>query len=113
VSAALRPREAVAGALRDLLGAEQLRAAGRPPDTGDPLWADLDAATLVPAGEPVPVPVPVSPEEGPVTGWGGVLDALGAAGRDAFAVPVHAPDLAAGRIHATRVLLTLGGRRAG
>jgi bacteriocin biosynthesis cyclodehydratase domain-containing protein len=109
VSAALRPREAVAGALRDLLGAEQLRAAGGPPDTGDPLWADLDAATLVPAGEPVPVPL----EEGPVTGWGGVLDALGAAGRDAFAVPVHAPDLAAGRIHATRVLLTLGGRRAG
>ncbi|MER8016646.1 TOMM precursor leader peptide-binding protein [Streptomyces griseoluteus] len=98
----LRPREAVLEALRDLLGAEQMRRAGAEPDLGDPLWADLEAAALVPEGEPVPLRA-----EG--TDWAGVLDALAAAGRDAFAVPVAAPDLAAGEIHAVRVLLTRGG----
>ncbi|MYS16313.1 hypothetical protein GTW73_20520, partial [Streptomyces sp. SID4982] len=42
------------------------------------------------------------------TDWGAVLDALAAAGRDAFAVPVTAPDLAAGDVHAVRVLLAGG-----
>ncbi|MFJ4603915.1 TOMM precursor leader peptide-binding protein [Streptomyces griseoluteus] len=98
----LRPREAVLEALRDLLGAEQMRRAGAEPDLGDPLWADLEAAALVPEGEPVPLRA-----EG--TGWAGVLDALAAAGRDAFAVLVDAPDLAAGEVHAVRVLLTRGG----
>ncbi|MFB7778560.1 TOMM precursor leader peptide-binding protein [Streptomyces bauhiniae] len=101
----LRPREAVLEALRDLLGAEQMRRAGAEPDLGDPLWADLEAAALVPEGEPVPLRA-----EG--TDWAGVLDALAAAGRDAFAVPVAAPDLAAGEIHAVRVLLTGGGSGA-
>ncbi|MFD4541953.1 TOMM precursor leader peptide-binding protein [Streptomyces bauhiniae] len=101
----LRPREAVLEALRDLLGAEQMRRAGAEPDLGDPLWADLEAAALVPGGEPVPLRA-----EG--TDWAGVLDALAAAGRDAFAVPVAAPDLAAGEIHAVRVLLTGGGSGA-
>ncbi|MFC9157898.1 TOMM precursor leader peptide-binding protein [Streptomyces bauhiniae] len=101
----LRPREAVLEALRDLLGAEQMRRAGAEPDLGDPLWADLEAAALVPEGEPVPLRA-----EG--TDWAGVLDALVAAGRDAFAVPVAAPDLAAGEIHAVRVLLTGGGSGA-
>ncbi|MGA5647657.1 TOMM precursor leader peptide-binding protein [Streptomyces seoulensis] len=98
----LRPREAVLEALRDLLGAEQLQRAGAEPDLGDPLWADLEAAALVPEGEPVPL-------RADGTDWAGVLDALAAAGRDAFAVPVAAPDLAAGEIHAVRVLLTRGG----
>ncbi|MGW5046664.1 TOMM precursor leader peptide-binding protein [Streptomyces griseoluteus] len=98
----LRPREAVLEALRDLLGAEQMRRAGAEPDLGDPLWADLEAAALVPEGEPVPVRA----EE---TTWAGVLDTLAATGRDAFAVPVAASDLAAGEIHAVRVLLTRGG----
>ncbi|MFJ6903207.1 TOMM precursor leader peptide-binding protein [Streptomyces griseoluteus] len=101
----LRPREAVLEALRDLLGAEQMRRAGAEPDLGDPLWADLEAAALVPEGGPVPL-------RADGTGWAGVLDALAAAGRDAFAVPVAAPDLAAGEIHATRVLLTRGGSGA-
>lgn len=101
----LRPRETVLEALRDLLGAEQMRRAGAEPDLGDPLWADLEAAALVPEGEPVPLRA-----EG--TDWAGVLDALVAAGRDAFAVPVAAPDLAAGEIHAVRVLLTGGGSGA-
>lgn len=101
----LRPREAVLEALRDLLGAEQMRRAGAEPDLGDPLWGDLEAAALVPEGEPVPLRA-----EG--TDWAGVLDALAAAGRDVFAVPVAAPDLAAGEIHAVRVLLTGGGSGA-
>ncbi|MFG2603325.1 TOMM precursor leader peptide-binding protein [Streptomyces sp. NPDC048514] len=127
----LHPREAVREALRDLLGAEQLRRAGATPDTGDPMWADLEAATLVASGTvPLPeapthaasgaVPLPeaatrpasdtapltVVPSPEAATGWAAVLDALAAAGRDAFAVPVAAPDLAAGGIHVVRVLLT-------
>ncbi|MFE3634287.1 TOMM precursor leader peptide-binding protein [Streptomyces sp. NPDC059168] len=94
----LRPREAVLEALRDLLGTEQLRLAGAEPDTGDPLWADLEATTLV-ASDVVPLPEAA-------TGWAAVLDRLAAAGRDAFAVPVAATDLAVGRIHTARVLLT-------
>ncbi|MCZ4602349.1 TOMM precursor leader peptide-binding protein [Streptomyces sp. Lzd4kr] len=100
----LRPREAVLEALRDLLGAEQLRRTGAQPDTGDPLWADLEASALIPSGT---VPLPRV-----ATSWADVLDALADAGRDAFAVPVAAPDLAAGEIHAVRVLLTGGTRRA-
>ncbi|MGW1255221.1 TOMM precursor leader peptide-binding protein [Streptomyces sp. NPDC002513] len=100
----LRHREAVREALRDLLGTEQMRRAAGEPDTGDPLWADLDAATLV-AEDPVPAPESA-------TTWAAVLDSLAAAGRDAFAVPVTAPDLAAGEVHAVRVLLTDGEHRA-
>ncbi|MFJ7903956.1 TOMM precursor leader peptide-binding protein [Streptomyces sp. NPDC096198] len=100
----LRRRDAVLEALRDLLGAEQLRRAGAGTDTGDPLWADLDAATLVAEGS-------APGTEAPGT-WAAVLEGLGAAGRDALVVPVAAPDLAAGRIHAVRVLLTRGERRA-
>ncbi|MFD8420819.1 TOMM precursor leader peptide-binding protein [Streptomyces sp. NPDC059668] len=96
----LRHRDAVRAALRDLLGAEQLRDAADEPDTGDPLWADLDASTLV-ADTVVPLP-----DTG--TTWAAVLDGLAAAGRDAFAVPIPAPDLAAGHLHAVRVLLTRG-----
>jgi bacteriocin biosynthesis cyclodehydratase domain-containing protein len=101
----LRLREAVLEALRDLLGAEQLRRAAGEPDTGDPMWADLDAGTLV-AGDPAPA-------QDTATTWSAVLDSLAAEGRDAFVLPVTAPDLAAGRIHAVRVLLTCGERRAG
>ncbi|MER6440747.1 TOMM precursor leader peptide-binding protein [Streptomyces sp. NPDC001185] len=100
----LRHRDAVLEALRDLLGTEQLRAAADGIDTGDPLWADLDASTLV-AGPAAPLP-----DTG--TTWAAVLDGLAAAGRDAFAVPVPAPDLAAGHLHAVRVLLTRGEHRA-
>ncbi|MFJ4920014.1 TOMM precursor leader peptide-binding protein [Streptomyces sp. NPDC088725] len=96
----LRHRDAALEALRDLIGAEQLRRGTEDPDTGDPLWADLDAATLVGEGA---VPLP---DTG--TTWAAVLDGLAAAGRDALAVPLPAPDLAAGRIHTVRVLLTRG-----
>ncbi|MEU1532017.1 TOMM precursor leader peptide-binding protein [Streptomyces fagopyri] len=96
----LRHRDAVLEALRDLLGAEQLRRAADGPDTGDPMWADLDAGTLGAEGT---VPLPDSG-----TTWAAVLDGLAAAGRDALAVPVPAPDLAAGHIHTARVLLTRG-----
>ncbi|OIK25023.1 TOMM precursor leader peptide-binding protein [Streptomyces malaysiense] len=100
----LRYREAVLEALRDLLGAEQLRRAGGEPDAGDPLWADLDASTLVPDG--------VVPAPAVETSWSAVLDGLAAAGRDAFAVRVTAPDLAAGALFASCVVLTRGTRRA-
>lgn len=100
----LRHRDAVRDALRDLLGAEQLRRAADGPDLGDPVWADLDATTLVAEGV---VPLP---ETG--TTWAAVLDGLAAAGRDALAVPLPAPDLAAGHLHAARVLLTRGAHRA-
>ncbi|MER5410460.1 TOMM precursor leader peptide-binding protein [Streptomyces sp. NPDC002769] len=96
----LRHRDAVLEALRDLLGAEQLRRAADGPDTGDPMWADLDAATLVAEGA-----VPLADTD---TTWAAVLDGLAAAGRDALAVPLPAPDLAAGHLHAARVLLTRG-----
>ncbi|MFR0355086.1 TOMM precursor leader peptide-binding protein [Streptomyces sediminimaris] len=96
---ALRPREAAVEALRDLLGAEQLRRAGGEVDTGDPLWADLDATTLVADGL---LPLPDT-----ATTWATVLDRLATADRDAFALPVAAPDLATGRIHVAKVLLTL------
>ncbi|MER5600152.1 TOMM precursor leader peptide-binding protein [Streptomyces sp. NPDC002265] len=98
VAGGLRQRDAVLEALRDLLGAEQLRRAAGPADTGDPLWADLDAAALVAEG--------TAPAAADGTTWAAVLDALAAAGRDALAVPVSAPDLAAGQVHAVRVLLT-------
>ncbi|MGY9069432.1 TOMM precursor leader peptide-binding protein [Streptomyces sp. CAS3] len=104
IGSGLRHREAVLEALRDLLGAEQLRRAGGESDAGDPLWADLDAATLVPDGV---VPAPAAR-----TTWPAVLDGLAAAGRDAFAVPVTAPDLAEGTVFASRVVLTRGTRRA-
>ncbi|MEU9976258.1 TOMM precursor leader peptide-binding protein [Streptomyces sp. NPDC051014] len=94
----LRHHAAVLEALRDLLGAEQLRRAAGPADTGDPLWADLDAAALVAEG--------TAPVVRDSTSWSAVLDALAAAGRDALVVPVTAPDLAAGHVHAVRVLLT-------
>jgi bacteriocin biosynthesis cyclodehydratase domain-containing protein len=100
----LRLRDAVLEALCDLLGAEQLRRAADGPDTGDPLWADLDAAALVTEGV---VPLPDT-----ATTWAAVLDSLAAAGRDAFAAAVPAPDLAAGDIHAVRVVLTGGAHRA-
>ncbi|MYR85889.1 hypothetical protein GTY41_13305 [Streptomyces sp. SID685] len=104
IGSGLGHREAVLEALRDLLGAEQMRRAGGESDAGDPLWADLDAATLVPDG--------VVPAPAVETTWPAVLDGLAAAGRDAFAVRVTAPDLAEGAVFASRVVLTRGTRRA-
>ncbi|CAG6396102.1 TOMM precursor leader peptide-binding protein [Streptomyces cocklensis] len=95
VAAGLRRRDAVLAAVRDLLGAVQT---GATPDLGDPLLADLDPAALVPNGEP---PAPAA-----ATDWPAVATALRAAGRDVLAVPAHTPDLAAGRLHAARILLT-------
>ncbi|MFJ7962450.1 TOMM precursor leader peptide-binding protein [Streptomyces sp. NPDC096324] len=100
VACGLRRRGAAREALRDLIGREQLRRVAGPSDPGDPLWADLDAATLV-AVTPAPAP-------DTVTTWAAVLDSLAAAGRDVLVVPVTAPDLAAGHVHAVRVLLTEG-----
>ncbi|WP_333767585.1 TOMM precursor leader peptide-binding protein [Streptomyces sp. IBSBF 2435] len=94
VAAGLRRRDAVLTAVRDLLGAVQT---GGEPDLGDALLADLDPSALVPAGE-----APAAAD----TDWPAVAAALRAAGRDALTAPAHTPDLAAGRIHTARVLLT-------
>jgi bacteriocin biosynthesis cyclodehydratase domain-containing protein len=103
LGSALRRRDAVLEAVRDLLGAVQVGAveAGADPlDTGDPLLKDLDPGTLA----------VTSPSDGcdlaAGTGWGALAEQLRAAGRDVLAAPAPAPDLAAGRLHATRVLLT-------
>jgi bacteriocin biosynthesis cyclodehydratase domain-containing protein len=99
------PHTAMREALCELLGAEQLRrAVDVEPDTGDPLWPDLDAAVLVAEAATAGPPA--------ATTWAAALDVLAAAGRDVYVVPVDAPDLAAGRLHAVRVLLTVGERRA-
>lgn len=103
VSCGLRRREAAIEALRDLLGREQLHRAAGISDSGDPLWADLDAATLV-AADPSPAPDTRAT-------WAAVLDSLAASNRDVLVVPVTAPDLAAGHVHTVRVLLTKGRHR--
>ncbi|MFG1810392.1 TOMM precursor leader peptide-binding protein [Streptomyces sp. NPDC049040] len=95
VAAGLRRRDAMLTAVRDLLGAVQT---GGTPDLGDPLLADLDPAALTPGGEPSAAARD--------TDWPAVAAALRAAGRDALTAPSHTPDLAAGRLHTTRVLLT-------
>ncbi|SEO64689.1 TOMM precursor leader peptide-binding protein [Actinacidiphila rubida] len=105
VGSALRWREAALEALRDLLGAVQLAAepqAPEVPDTGDPLLAELAPASLGVTGSAAP-----AVDAG--TTWAGVAESLRASGRDLLAAPVHAPDLGAGLLHATRVLLTRGG----
>ncbi|MFJ6568522.1 TOMM precursor leader peptide-binding protein [Streptomyces sp. NPDC091292] len=99
-----RLRAAVA-AVRDLVGQVQLAGEDTavPYDTGDPLLRDLDAETIdVTDATDAPG---VSGDEAE-TGWADVLDRLGAAGRDALAVPTGSADLAAAGIRTVRVLLT-------
>jgi bacteriocin biosynthesis cyclodehydratase domain-containing protein len=91
-----RWRDAALDAVRDLLGAVQV---GGSPDTGDPLLADLDAAA-------VPVTDEARPAPAAPTDWPMIAARLRATGHDLLTVPTPAPDLAAGRIHAIRVLLT-------
>jgi bacteriocin biosynthesis cyclodehydratase domain-containing protein len=98
-------RDAALEAVRDLLGAVQLAAepkAPQPLDTGDPLLRDLAPQTIAATGPAT------APDPGEHTDWAGVAARLRAAGRDVLAAPVPAPDLAAGRVFATRVLLTTG-----
>jgi hypothetical protein len=121
VAAGLRRRDALLEAVRDVLGAAQLareerpssaeagadpaRAAAAPhgdPDTGDPLLPDLDPAALTAEGA-------AAPDLDAGTDWAGLAAALRAAGQDLFAVPAASPDLAAGTLHATRVLLGTAG----
>ncbi|UWE13895.1 TOMM precursor leader peptide-binding protein [Actinacidiphila bryophytorum] len=95
LAAGLSRRDAVLTAVRDLLGAVQT---GGTPDLGDPLLADLAPSALVPTAAPA---APAAP-----TDWPTVAAALRAAGRDALTAPTPTPDLAAGRLHTTRILLT-------
>ncbi|UQX04385.1 TOMM precursor leader peptide-binding protein [Streptomyces sp. RerS4] len=97
-------RTAAVAALRELLGAAQYEADGAgpggPADTGDPLLRDLDARALSATGAAAPVTA------GPGVSWARVLERLGDAGLDAYAVVTGAPELAEVGIHTVRVLLT-------
>ncbi|MFC4031060.1 TOMM precursor leader peptide-binding protein [Streptomyces polygonati] len=110
-SAGQRWRDAALEAVRDLLGACQLSREPRPPaplDTGDPLLPDFDPDTLAPTSPPGSAPAS-APDLTAGTDWPTLAAQLRAAGRDLLAAPVPAPDLAAGRLYVTRVLLTSGG----
>ncbi|MGW4815161.1 TOMM precursor leader peptide-binding protein [Kitasatospora cineracea] len=128
-------RDAVAEALRDLLGAAQLdqepetgdgRAAA---DPGDPLIGELDPAVLAPAGTAETAGAETAGAGAAEAGaaeaetagagaadlgwaagldWAGVLERLRAAGRDVLLAPCGPADLRAGRIEVVKVLLTDG-----
>ncbi len=102
---ALRWNEAALEAVRDLLGAVQYGAetGAAPLDTGDPLMRDLDPATLSASAPSADVDLARG------TDWPALGARLRAAGQDVLAAPAPAADLAAGRVHAARVLLTTGG----
>jgi hypothetical protein len=76
-------------------------------DTGDSLLGDLDARTVLAAGE---APADLT---GRVTAWSTVLERLAAAGRDALLVPTTPADLSAAGLSTARVLLTTGADRVG
>lgn len=97
VAAGLLRRNAALEAVRDLLGAVQV---GGAPDAGDPLLADLDPGAVAVTGEAH------AADPAAATDWPAVAARLRATGRDVLTVPTHAPDLAAGRVHTARVLLT-------
>ncbi|MCD9194529.1 TOMM precursor leader peptide-binding protein [Streptomyces albireticuli] len=104
-------RRAAAGALRDLLGQEQLgrELAGRgepPVDLGDPLLGDLDPAALAVTGTS-------DARVGEATSYPAILERLRAAGREALVVPTDSADLLAGGISTVRVLLTREDARPG
>ncbi|MFF7196952.1 TOMM precursor leader peptide-binding protein [Streptomyces sp. NPDC008079] len=102
VAAGVRWRDAALDAVRDLLGAVQV---GGAPDAGDPLLADLAPGTVAVTAE-------TRAGLAAATDWPTVADRLRATGRDLLTAPTHAPDLAAGRVHTTRVLLTTAPDRA-
>ncbi|MFL6128789.1 MAG: TOMM precursor leader peptide-binding protein [Mycobacteriales bacterium] len=94
-------RRAAVAALRDLLGQVQLAAEDAAVDTGDPVLADLDPATLVSTGgrrARLHSRLSVA----------GLLDRVRDSGWDALAVPAAATDLQAGGLHVARVLVDLG-----
>ncbi|ARZ71468.1 hypothetical protein SMD11_5892 [Streptomyces albireticuli] len=102
-------RRAAAGALRDLLGQEQLgrelAERGEPPvDLGDPLLGDLEPAALAVTGTS-------GARLDEATSYPAILDRLRAAGREALVVPTDSADLLAGGISTVRVLLTREGAR--
>ncbi|MEY9962500.1 bacteriocin biosynthesis cyclodehydratase domain-containing protein [Streptacidiphilus sp. MAP12-16] len=101
---ALRWQQGAVEAIRDLLGRLQL---GREPgaaagvDTGDPLFRELDAGSIVPSGE-------TKADLHSVQTWDAAVDRLRRAGQDVLLAPVTAADLRVGRIHVARVLLGTG-----
>ena len=101
LGAHLKWQQAALIALRDLVGQVQLRrdpAADADFDPGDPFITAFDPYALGVGYE-------TKPDLGQETGWPDALDALRAAGRDAFAVPTSCADLAGGGIATVRVLL--------
>ncbi|MEU0524360.1 TOMM precursor leader peptide-binding protein [Streptomyces niveus] len=103
VAAGLSRTAAACSALRDLIGQVQLDAEDPEStvDTGDPLMAELAAATVLLTAEPVAA-------DATATTFDAVLDRLREAGRDVLYVPTTPADLPAGGISTARVLLTTG-----
>lgn len=92
---------AAVDAVRDLLGAAQLRRqlpAGQPVDDGDPLLTDFDAGTLVVTGV-------VAARTDVRHSWAELAAAVRESGYDALIVPTTPADLRIGGIVTARVLL--------
>ncbi|WP_042370860.1 TOMM precursor leader peptide-binding protein [Streptacidiphilus neutrinimicus] len=103
VSASPDRHQAAVRALRDLVGALQLRrAAAAGLDAGDPLMADLDPAALAVVADATTAPQPAKGTGAPFTE---TLARIRKSGQDVLVAPVAAPDLAAGGVHVARVLL--------
>jgi ribosomal protein S12 methylthiotransferase accessory factor YcaO len=106
VGASLSQRRSVVEALRDLIGAVQLRqqfGSGTPDDFGDPLLAGLAVRAI---GRGTATGHGLAGPTAPQWTVDEVLDKLRSTGRDAFAVNTSTPDLAAGDVVTVRVLLT-------
>ncbi|MFD9869576.1 TOMM precursor leader peptide-binding protein [Streptomyces niveus] len=103
VAAGLSRTAAACSALRDLIGQVQLDAEDPEStvDTGDPLMAELAAATVLLTAEPVAA-------DATATTFDAVLDRLREAGRDVLYIATTPADLPAGGISTARVLLTTG-----
>ncbi|MET9863896.1 TOMM precursor leader peptide-binding protein [Streptomyces smyrnaeus] len=98
--------EAVAHALRDLVGTLQLAAHGHQADPGDPLVPGVDAQALVAmAGPGAGVEPTEEPTEEPSAGERAAARAPDGRGRAALVVVTTPPDLRAGGMETVRVLL--------
>ncbi|WP_042377501.1 TOMM precursor leader peptide-binding protein [Streptacidiphilus melanogenes] len=106
VSASPDRHQAAVRALRDLVGALQLRLAGTDQvDTGDPLMADLDPAALAVT---TAAPTAPQPAQGTAAPFTETLARIRKSGQDVLVAQVAAPDLAVGGVHVARVLLARG-----
>ncbi len=110
VGAALAGPTAAVAALRDLVGALQLRAGQLAPDLGPGLLPDFDPRTLLAAPDDRPDPEPAAPAPVGPAADPELAECLLASGYEALAVDTTPPDLAGTGLFATaRVLLARSG----